>query len=61
MQFVQAVTSLKKKRDEKRSTYLYLWGIVIAQRFGIASMKFEFAVQERDVGLQDAIKTPKLQ
>ena len=41
--------------------YGYLWGTVIAQRFGIANMKFEFAVQERDVGLQDAIKTPKLQ
>ena len=37
------------------------WSTVIAHRFGIANMKFEFAVQERDVGLQDAIKTPKLQ
>ena len=35
------------------NVYGYLWGTVIAQRFGIADVKFEFAVQ-------DAIKTPKL-
>ena len=33
--------------------YGYIWGTAIAQRLGIANMKFEFAGQ-------DAIKTPKL-